>query len=92
MCRPTTRAYAINDALVASQKFFTGTIETMRGFAFAGGGGGGGGERERTWIGRTRAKLLLTAKKVIPASTATGITAATELFFNPAELNITFEK
>ena len=26
--------------LVASQQFFTGTMETMRGFVFAGGGGG----------------------------------------------------
>ena len=38
--RPYTRDYAINHASVASQQFFTGTMETMRGFVFAGGGGG----------------------------------------------------
>ena len=40
-----TRDNAINHASVASQQFFTGTMETMRGFVFA--GGGGGGERGR---------------------------------------------
>ena len=34
---------AINHASVVSQQFFTGTMETMRGFVFAGAGGGGGG-------------------------------------------------
>ena len=31
------RDNAINHASVASQQFFTGTMETMRGFVFAGG-------------------------------------------------------
>ena len=35
------RDNAINHASVALQQFFTGTMETMRGFVFAGGGGGG---------------------------------------------------
>ena len=35
----STRDNAINHASVAWQQFFTGTMETMRGFVFAGGGG-----------------------------------------------------
>ena len=42
-----TRDNAINHASVASQQFFTGTMETMRGFVFAGGGVGVGEELKK---------------------------------------------
>ena len=46
-----TRDNAINHASVASQQFFTGTMETMRGFVFAGGGGGvTGGDDRVDWL------------------------------------------
>ena len=60
-----TRDNAINHASVASQQFFTGTMETMRGFVFVGGGGGVGGCCGRMNATRTSgfARLRLRAQK-----------------------------
>ena len=69
-----TRDNAINHASVASRQFFTGTMETMRGFVFAG-GGGGGGVREET--GRFR-----TVKRCVPTGNQTRVSGMSLLHHN----------
>ena len=62
-----TRDNAINHASVASQQFFTGTMETMRGFVFA--GGGGGGEERRRGV---RVLPLVMSSTLVMDRSATG--------------------